>query len=355
MSESTAIDHFPLHEFTGEPYELGRAHGAALASAIRQQVSDALTVAAQGGLDRAAALAWSRAQLPKIERLAPHWIDELRGIAAGAGISLDEAIALQVRPGSGKMIGGCTSIAASDGATVDGRALGAQNRDLFHGFRERMVVTLLRPVGGTPLLMHSVPGELGGTGLNAHGLAIFANSLWARSGRTWMAPPLLRRLLLEQRDAASAAELAKQLDGPAVGSFLLVDVVGQIRNLEILPEQMIVTERNSGVYAHTNHCLATSTQSFEQQPLQSPGSPQRCRTMETTLAESSGKIDVAAMKRLLAQHQPTEEPICRHSTKPGEYETAATSIVETASRRLHISYGPPCQGRFKTYSLTPQA
>ena len=67
------------------------------------------------------------------------------------------------------------------------------NRDLFFGFRERMVVTLIRPTGRAAVLMHTVPGELGGTGLNEHGVALFANSLWARSGRNWMASPLLRR------------------------------------------------------------------------------------------------------------------------------------------------------------------
>ena len=73
--------------------------------------------------------------------------------------------------------------------------------------------------------------------------------------------------------------------------------------------------------------------------------------MERTLEAAIGQIDVDEMKRLLSQHEPAGEMICRHSNDPKEHETAATSIVETATRRLHISYGPPCEGRFVTYAI----
>lgn len=344
-------EHFPFHEFAGDPYELGRVYGKTLTMQVRQTSVDTLAMAASAGQSREATLAWSVAQLPKIAKLGPHLIEEMRGLADGAKLSLDEIVAIQVRPGTGKMRGGCTSIAAGDGATVDGRMLGAQNRDLFFGFRAKMVVTLLRPNGGTPLLMHAVPGELGGTGLNGRGLALFANSLGAKNGRNWMGTPVLRRVLLETPDADAAVASAKAMDGPAVGSFLLVDAAGRIRNLEILPEHVAVTACDRGVYTHTNHCLVESQLPYEQHPLPYPGSVQRCGTMLRSLEAASGRIDVDTMKRLLAQHEPAEENICRHTDKPTEHETAATSIVETATRTLHISYGPPCEGRFVKYSI----
>jgi len=344
-------DYFSFFEFAGEPFELGRAHGEALGEAVRRQAADTLAAAVAQGMTRETALDWSLEQLRKIERLGPHWIDELRGLAAGAGISLGEAVALQVRPGTGKMIGGCTSIGATGPATADGLPLGAQNRDFFFGFRRRTVIMRLRPVGRTPILMHGVPGELGGTGMNGEGLALFANSLWAQGSRNWMGIPVFRRALLETADAAAAVELARAMDGPAVGSFLLVDAGGRIRNLEIMPERLSVAARDSGVYVHTNHCLDAEQQRLELLPLQSPGSPGRCAAMQASLEAEAGRIDVAAMKRMLAQHTPSLEQICRHATKSGEYETAATSIAETATRRMHVSYGPPCEGRWATYTV----
>lgn len=344
-------DHFPFHEFSGDPYELGYSYGRTLTQQVRDTLADTLAMAAAAGQSRGAALEWSVAQLPKIAKLGPHLIEEMRGMAEGAKVSLDEITAIQVRPGTGRMRGGCTSIAAADGATVDGRAIGAQNRDLFFGFRRKMVVTLLRPTGRTPLLMHAVPGELGGTGLNGHGLALFANSLGAKNGRNWMGTPLLRRVLLERDDAEAAVAAATGMDGPAVGSFLLVDAGGHIRNLEILPERVSVAARDKGVYAHTNHCLDKDQLPYEEKPMPFPGSIGRCRTMERSLEAVSGRIDVMMMKRLLAQHEPAEEHICRHTELPNAQETAAASIVETATRTLHISYGPPCEGRFAVYAI----
>lgn len=344
-------EHFPFYEFTGDPYELGRAYGSTLARQIHETVADTLAMAASAGQSRAAALAWSAAQLPKIAKLGPHLVEEMRGMADGSKLSLDEITAVQVRPGTGRMRGGCTSIAAADGATADGRPLGAQNRDLFFGFRKKMAVTLLRPTDGPALLLHAVPGELAGTGLNSHGLALFANSLGARNGRNWMGTPILRRVLLETKDADAAVAAARAMDGPAVGSFLLVDPAGHIRNLEILPERVAVAAQDRGVYAHANHCLDEALFPYEQDPLPFPGSVGRCRTMNAALAAATGKIDVAAMKRLLSLHEPTEEHICRHTDQPTEQETAAASIVEPATRTLHISYGPPCEGRFAKYTI----
>src|ERR1043166_437445 len=131
-------EHFPFYEFTGDSFELGRAYGETLGAQVRRTAADTLTMAAKAGQTREAALAWSAEQLPKIAKLGPHLVDEMRGLAAGAKLSLDEITAIQVRPGTGRMLGGCTSIAASDEATVDGRPLGAQNRDLFVGFRSKM-------------------------------------------------------------------------------------------------------------------------------------------------------------------------------------------------------------------------
>jgi len=344
-------DHFPFYEFAGEPFELGRAHGEILGEAVRRQAADTLGAAVAQGMTREAALDWSLEQLPKIEKLGPHWIDELRGLAAGAGISFGEAVALQVRPGTGKMIGGCTSIGATGAATIDGRPLGAQNRDFFFGFRERTVITRLRPAGRTPILMHTVPGELGGTGMNGEGLALFANSLWARGERSWMGIPVFRRALLETADADAAVECARAMVGPAVGSFLLVDAAGWIRNLEVMPERLAIAARDSGVYAHTNHCLDVEQQPLEVLPLQSPGSPGRCDLVQASLEAEAGRIDVGAMKRMLSQHAPGLEQICRHAMKAGEYETAAASIAEPAARRMHVSYGPPCERRWKTYTF----
>jgi isopenicillin-N N-acyltransferase-like protein len=346
--------HFPFFEIAGEPYEVGRSHGEQLRDAIHRQLEETLDVARrQGGLSRQQALDWAMEQLPKIEALGgAAWIHELRGLADGAQIPLAAAASLQVRPGTGFMPEGCTSLGVSCDASATGLPLGAQNRDLVPAYRGRMCVLLLRPRGRAALLMHSVPGELGGVGINEHGVAVFANSLWPRAGRNWQAPPVTRRALLECRSADEAAERARAMNGPAVGSFLLIDAAGRIRNLEILPQALAVVARDRGVFAHANHCLDPGVKAHEVEQLPSPGSPGRCARMQALLDAVAGRVSVEDIKRMLADHAGRPEPLCRHATSAAEWETTSALIAEPASRTLHLSYGPPCEGSFATYRIT---
>jgi isopenicillin-N N-acyltransferase like protein len=346
------MTHFPVIEISGEPYDLGRAHGESLRDGIQRQLAETLEGAhRQDGLARDHALAWAASTLPKIEALGgAAWMDELRGLADGARIPLAGAVALQVRPGTGFMPEGCTALGVSGDAGAAGPPLGAQNRDLVPAYRARMSVLLLRPKRKPAILMHAVPGELGGVGINEHGLAVFANSLWPRSGRNWQAPPLTRRALLECATAAEAVARVRAMDGPAVGSFLVIDAAGRIRNLEVLPQALAVIARDRGVFAHANHCLDAATRPHEVDVLPSPGSPGRCERMQELL-EGTGRIGVEEVKRMLADHAGRPEPICRHAAGATEWETTSALIAEPASRTLHLSYGPPCEGRFAAYRI----
>ncbi len=153
-----------------------------------------------------------------------------------------------------------------------------------------MCVLLLRPRGRPAVLMHSVPGELGGVGINEYGVAVFANSLWPRAGRNWQAPPVTRRAILECASADEVADRVRKMDGPAIGSFLVIDAAGRIRNLEILPQALVVIARDRGVFAHANHCLDATLQPHEVETLPSPGSPGRCARVQALLDAATGRL-----------------------------------------------------------------
>ncbi len=341
---------FPFAEFAGPPRDLGVQHGQAFRGLVRQQLAETLHHAAAGGLTADAARAWAREQRPRVEALGAHLLDELEGLAQGAGLGLDEALALQLRPGAGGLPEGCTSFAAVGSATVDGRTLAGQNRDLGPGYQRRMFVGLWRPSGGAAMLMHSVPGELGGVGLNDRGAALFANSLWARTGRTWMAPPLLRRRALEADDAGSAAALVQAMDAPAVGNFLIADAAGA-RNLEILPEGLEVTQVDDGVYAHANNCTAAALVPHEAERRPLPHSEGRRLALQQALELHAGSLDAAACRALLSDESGRPEPVCRRPRPRDPFATVAALIAQPETRTLHVSYGPPSDGQFTTYRL----
>lgn len=351
------MDHFPFVEFHGGPWQLGWSHGERFHKAIGRQLAETIEAAqTTGKLTRDEALAWSEAQLPKIAAIATHWIEELRGLAAGAEISLAEAAALQVRPGTGAMPEGCTAFGICGDAAADGQPLVGQNRDLAPAYRERMFMLLLRPERGSPIVMHNVPGELGGVGMNGHGVCVFANTLWAKSGRTWMAPPVLRRAVLECATADEAVTRVKAFERAAVGSFLIADAAGCVRNLEILPEGVAVQAFDRGTFAHANNCVDAGLQAHQCELADhSPGSEPRREWLSGELERRRGQLSIDVVKSLLASHDSQPESLCRHAREGKKIETATAMIAQPSERKLTLSYGPPCEGRFKEYAITPSS
>ena len=342
--------HFPFAEFTGAPYHLGLQHGQRFRDLVRLQLAETMQGAADSGLTASQALEWTRQQQPRVQAIAPHWINELQGLAQGAGIRFDEALALQLRPGAGGLPEGCTSFAAVGSATTNGQTIAGQNRDLGEPYLHRMFLAAFRPTRGPHILMHCVPGELGGVGLNSHGVSVFANSLWGKSGRTWMAPPILRRAALETASAEAATQRIRALHGPAIGNFLIADP-HHARNLEILAQGVHVTEVDHGVYAHANNCTARALLPHEAKRRPLPYSEGRRLSLQTALEQHAGSIDTNVCRQLLSDESGRPEPVCRPFRSGDPFATIAALIAVPHTQTLHLSHGPPSNNHFTTYRL----
>ena len=306
--------------------------------------------AADSGLTAEAALEWTSQQRPRVQAIAPHWIDEIQGLAQGAGIRSDEALALQLRPGTGGLPEGCTSFAAVGDATTNRQTIAGQNRDLGEPYLHRMFIAVLRPTQGPAILMHCVPGEIGGVGLNSHGVALFANSLWGRSGRTWMAPPILRRAALEAATAQAAVQRIQACLARPSATF---------------SSPTPTTPATSKSWSKASTSLKSTTASTPT-PTTAPPAPCsrtkpsaarfpipkaaaiRCRV---ALDRHAGSIDTDVCRTLLSDETGRPEPVCRRPRSGDPFSTIAALIAEPHTRTLHLSYGPPTHNHFTTYRL----
>lgn len=85
---------FPLVEVSGNAYELGYQHGVQAADLIRRYLilTERLTRMSRVTLCRNA-----MSFLPLIEQFSPAYVEEIRGLASGAGLSFEEAMLCQAR------------------------------------------------------------------------------------------------------------------------------------------------------------------------------------------------------------------------------------------------------------------
>jgi hypothetical protein len=238
----------------GEPFDLGRRHGAALAGRLRAFVDDSvcrLGLLLPGPVTLGALRPTIAAYRAAIWEATPRLAEELDGLAAGAALELDAAWLLQLRReilGYSKTpaAGDCTTYARASGALL------AQTVDLNGNLDDQIsVLDVASPIGRSLVL--SFAGLLGYLGLNSHGLAIGLNLVLGGDWRPGLPPYLAIRHLLDT--TATVEEALGVLQGLRLASSRSLTLCDResVACVEILGDEMRVVR--SGETVHTNHFL----------------------------------------------------------------------------------------------------
>lgn len=148
----------PVIEISGSPLERGSQYG----EAVRPQLRAALDYYEEA-FGRSAGLTWDRVTaraarwLDPVRAYAPHLVEEMQGIANGAGVGLLDVLALNARgeviydksfaqmevdgrPADEEPAEGCTSFAAFGEASGDGHVYAGQNWDWRAGVADTVVM-----------------------------------------------------------------------------------------------------------------------------------------------------------------------------------------------------------------------
>lgn len=338
---------FPLVEVSGSSYEMGYQHGEQGADLIRQYISwiEKLTQTPRHMLCRNAI-----AFLPMMEALSPSLVEEVRGLADGAGISFEEAVLCQARAEAAHVgQAGCTVFALTGSATADNQPLAGQNQDLEPEYADVAILLRVKPSDGRPrALMVTFAGQLGYMGMNQYGLAHFNASLYDYQWRFGLPRQPLKRVMLEKRTVEECVELlAKQRVGSAA-NLVLCDGQGHIADVELRPEGIALFQDEHPDYRlHTNHYLTPVFAHFETNSV--PDSRPRLARMRALIRENWGRITVEIMKTILADHQGDPGGICRHGEKG--WHSISGYIAEPAKKLLHVRRGYGCLGMWQTYEV----
>jgi isopenicillin-N N-acyltransferase-like protein len=338
---------FPLVEVAGDAYELGYQHGAQAANLIERYLlwTERLTGQSRDVLCQRAA-----AFLPYMERLSPAFVTEVRGLAAGAGISFEEALLCQARAEAGRVPdGGCTAFALKGAATADGSLLVGQNQDLETEYADVAILLKVKPNDGRPrALIFTFAGQLGYSGMNEHGLCHFANALYDAPWQLGLPHYPLKRVMLEQRGADDCVAILAEHRTCSAANALIADAEGNVRDIEVRPEGIsrFIDDHPDWVI-HANHYLTNQFACHETNSL-ADSCPRLDRMRELVQAEW-GRVDVGTMQRILADHQGDPAAICRHGDKG--MHSISGYIAEPAKRILHVRRGHGCLGSWTAYEV----
>lgn len=348
------------YTFSGTHTEVGRQHGETLRQPLRQHLDVIYALAGrQPGFSRERALETAMSLEPYIGRFAPGFVDELRGLAEGAGISYREAVLLQARQevvnldrlGGGRLE--CTSFMAGPSVTANGHTYAGQNADLTGDFG-RFTYLLTFAVTGKPKIKMITPaGQISYLGMNDRGMSANCNFLVCEGWKRGFPRYLISRLLLEQPDLQTARQLMLRLERASSRNILLCQDGGQAVDFENTAAEIAAIEAGGGYFVHSNHFLSPRMQRYERSnPYELLNSRTRLARLSQLMEANRGRIDSALLQSFLRDHENGVHSICMHPDPPENHaNTFASMIFDLTDRTMDVARNNPCQNEYVHYTF----
>lgn len=343
-------------EVAGLPREMGRQLGEAAREEIRGFCDVALTLVNKTlRVSRKSTDEIIADSLQRAEQYAPDMIEELRGMAEGAGIPVEDAMLLQVRNQlQPEADSGCTSLSLAADRKVQTSRIVAQNWDNDPDLQPFTVVLTRRPIGKPALMNVTQAGLIAYIGFNDAGIGVCLNTLPAPSRRFGVPHYFTVRGIYEADSLDGAVNAVKRAKRAIPANIMLTTPQGPA-DLEVTLEQVhVLQDAAAGGVTHANHCRHPELQAMSRQFPELIQSHERQRRIDRLLDQRQGRSGVDEVKQLLRDHDGFPHSICRHPNrdpKTGFWETVFSVIIEPEARQMHVSRGTPCEHPYETYKL----
>jgi predicted choloylglycine hydrolase len=291
-----------------------------------------------------------------LRQTAPELIEEVQGVAEGAGLPCEDILRLNFVEEIG-VPPGCSQVGLADG---DGGAICAKSEDA--GSRRTYVVTELRPDRGYAQLHVGAVNWVvsSGGGINEAGLCIGQSSVRITDQADGIPRLTLLRLVLERcATVAEAVALFQSQDMALQGmNFLVVDAAGDMAVVERSPSQCAVRRPEDGAICSTNHYAVPQMRLVERGCIGSEPDLENRLAFEINTRQRYGRLyDFAkqhagrtslkeALEGLLKSHGPGG--ICQH----GIMHTTLSMMMIPRRRELWATDGPSCRSTFQRYTFS---
>jgi isopenicillin-N N-acyltransferase-like protein len=347
-NRSSEPDEYPLYRARGTHRELGRQHGE---QAIREIQAHVEVMCAGQKRSREQLRRRAAKFQPLFERHCPHLLEEIRGLAEGAKVTLEEAMACNIRGELRSAAAeGCTTYVIGRSGAAGGGIITGQNSDMTSEIIPLSYVLHLQPQGKPEVLLWTFGGMLGYHGMNSAGLAHFENALGGGPRNRFGLPHYpAERMMLECDRLDQAIDVLRKMPLASNANYVLCDGHGNIADVEATTAgTYVLPDQGAGYFAHTNHFVCPQYALPENFARSWADSFPRLERIDSLIKSHYGSIQVDDIKNFLSDHSGYPTSICRHN---GDSRTVASMISEPALRRMHVAVGNPCQHRYVTYSM----
>ncbi len=370
----TQTTQFPFVSVSGTPEARGRSYGQQAASRVRKSAAMYGQTLVELGYD-----AMARTQLiahfaREIENFAPHYLEEMRGIAAGADVPFEDIVmvnartevvakaraekkkAAELEPGDG-----CTGALILPTRSANGNLIHGQNWDWRAECADTAIVLRVRNDNGPDILTFVEAGGLARSGLNSAGVSITANYLESDRDFRQLGVPLslIRRKVLEQQHFALAIKAVATTAKSCSNNIMLGMAAGFGVDYECTTDEAFpIYPGSDDLIVHANHWGSEVALSKLRDTgrASTPESAYRDWRVRRLLNEKQ-QLTREDLKRALFDDFGTPYSVCR-PPRPGSHDnlsaTVAMVVMEPAAGLMEVAPLPALNRTFTRYSLTAE-
>ena len=294
---------------------------------------------------------------PIIDDYDPELLEEIKGVAEGAGFPLDDLLAVNCRSEImfGTPLPECTSFALQPEATADGHVYVGQNWDWAPDIKETLVLLIIEQAPKPTVVLLDEAGMIGRMGFNSDGIGLATNTLISEQWQFGVPYNILLRGILNQSQMADAIAAVVRPTRALSANYLIADARGQTIDIEASPVHIDHLAPQAGIITHANHFDGPRLSGRDLSLERFPDSLYRSCRLRDQLAASSGALTVEDMKDALRDGFGKPHAIARDADpSQGRFEqleTVASIIVDVTDRRFLLAGGAPDQYPYFEFDL----
>ncbi|MFI4986299.1 MAG: C45 family autoproteolytic acyltransferase/hydrolase [Alphaproteobacteria bacterium] len=355
----------------GTAIERGRQYGAQARVRIHRSIGHYRALFAhRAGLDWPSAVARAAGYKRDIGRFAPQCLEEMAGIAEGAGVGLGDILALNARselmftaaarkaaaPG---LAGECTSFAVLPEASELGHTIVGQNWDWLPFACDTAMILEVHRDDGPNFLSILEAGHLAKIGVNAAGLAVCTNTLvsLADDGRQGVPYHVLLRVLLDAETMTEALRTLYAARRAFSGNYLIAHADGLAADVETIAggaSGVHVVMPEGGLLAHANHFLSPAFARLDARLATHPNTLFRADALGRALGKAAPAVGLEHLKAALRGHLNHPDGVCSHPDErahPLERRATIMSMIADLNEGcIWLTPGPPCASDYRPYA-----
>ncbi len=344
-------------EASGSPYEIGYAHGSQGKAQVLCSIDTYKKMfKTYANLEWEEAKKRSRAYIDHIMAYDSDLLEEIRGVADGADVDLEDILALNARSevilmtGSAVPSDGCTSMIALPEVTANHHTILAQNWDWKDQQIGAILVLKIKQSNKPAITMVTEGGIIGKIGFNDAGIGVCLNALGTVGNPNGLPLHVILRGILNSTKISDAVQAINGQLNACAANYLIASKIGEGLDIEKSPVDFEAFYPEDGIFTHANNYICDRMKPTDTLRFMAHDSFLRFNMAKKALKAVSGKITTDTCKEILRSHKDYPDSICRHNDEADPAGTRMCTVfsivMDMTEGKMEVALGAPCENEY---------